>query len=320
MTKLSVCVCLCLSVASLALAAPPATPALLTMGEIRSLVEGGRYKDALSPISRALALQGPAAAAYDRHELFMLRAECQLQNKDQTNAIAALNHAKKEAITARQFGKLAAPTALAALVQKSVGYKYTPKNAKEGFSVLDLSQRPAAYAALLADEFPQAKSKVDALNHAKTMAPILEAAKLVGTLRALEIVTKSDPPQTAPLVAAVTTHTDRLTTAAIDSFAKQSTDIRNNAQQIVRDTVGVYDQSSQQSWLQPRTRRRGVTNQEAATLRSIMADCDKIRASAAEIATALATDFETYQAIATKADAMKAKAAVVLNDDYSVVP
>jgi len=309
------------------IAARPALAAnspLLTMDEIKKLVESGRYKDALNPIYRALALQGPSAAAYDRSELFMLRAECQLQNKDQSGLLASLEQAKKEAIASRQFAKLVAPTALAALVQQSTGYKYTPKNAKEGFSILDPAQRPAAYAALFAEDFPLVKAKVAALNNAKTMAPILEFAKRVGTLRALEIASQPDTQpktlQVAPLISAVTTNADLLMTNALNDLAKQSAAISDLAQQIIHDTVPMYDANTRQSWFQPRTRRRGITNQEAATLRNVMSDCDKIHLSAAEIAAALASDFDTYQALATKADTTKAKSAATLNDNYSVVP
>src|ERR1035437_3345318 len=139
-------------------------PPLPTAAEIKNLVDAGQYKDALKPISRALALKGPAAAPYVRPDLWILRAECLLQLKqDQQGALAALEQARKDAFGERKFEKMAEPTALTMLIQKSNAYKYTPRGAKEGISILDRTLRPAAYAALLADELPATKQKVDAL-------------------------------------------------------------------------------------------------------------------------------------------------------------
>ena len=43
--------------------------------DIKSLVEAGKYKEALKPLFRVLALKGPAAQGYDRIELLMLRID-----------------------------------------------------------------------------------------------------------------------------------------------------------------------------------------------------------------------------------------------------
>src|SRR6476660_7963076 len=61
-------------------AAPQASarPGLPTIQDITDLIDAKKYQQALAPIARLLELKGPAAAPYDRHRLFMLRAECQL--------------------------------------------------------------------------------------------------------------------------------------------------------------------------------------------------------------------------------------------------
>src|ERR1051325_2735669 len=94
---------------------------MLTQDEIKKLVDAGQYKDALKGMSRVLALKGQAAVGYDRFELLMMKAECQLQVKDSTGALATLTEAKKEAFGQRNFDKLAEPTALTYLIQKSSG-------------------------------------------------------------------------------------------------------------------------------------------------------------------------------------------------------
>src|SRR5438477_4469110 len=65
--------------------------------EIAQLVAERHYPQALQKISTALVLKGPAAKAVDRHQLYMLKAECHLQQRAAGMAQEAYANAIKAA-------------------------------------------------------------------------------------------------------------------------------------------------------------------------------------------------------------------------------
>jgi hypothetical protein len=273
-----------------------------------------------------LALKGDAAAGYDRVELLMLRAECQAQLKDQRGALDTLDQARKECFQTNRAQLATEPTAFAMLLQKSNAWQYKSKSdaALKPIPILDKTLRPAAYAALLRDELPGAQKKVQALAGVKAIAPVLEAARLAGAVHAVEMLANPNKAvgelETASLSGQVTSNADRLLLAAIADLDKTADIISNTANQITTDQIGRHDKASGRSWLENRTRRRGVTDQEIVTLKNINTTAEKIQATSVDIALALATDFGAYQAIIEKANTVKAKTAAILREDYLIVP
>jgi hypothetical protein len=299
---------------------------LPTTAEIKTLVEGGKYREALRPLGRVLGLKGSAATGFDRYEILMLKAECHLQLKDQRLTLETLELARKEAFTQDKVERASLPAAMIVLVQKSTGWQYKPRTDKgaKPIPILDKTLRTAAIAALFADELPAAKKMAQALADAKTMTPVLEAAKVVGAAHALEAVAKPDfdaaSRETSPLVGLVTSNADRLLRAAMEEMAKKADAIQVTANDIVTDQVGRYDPISKKSWLESRTRRRGPTDDEAKALAAMEVTCDKIVASAVDLAVVLAADFSAYRELIDKATAVKVKVGGVLRQDYLVVP
>jgi hypothetical protein len=301
-------------------APPPST------AEIKTLVDAGKYREALRPLFRVLALKGQAAQGYDRIELLMLRAECQMQLKDQRGTLETLEQARKECFLENRAPLAATPTGLAMLIQKSNAWQYKSKSdpSLKPIPILDKTLRQAAYEALLHDELPGAQKKVQALAGVKSIAPVLETAKLAGAVHALDILAHPTIPpdqvETGTLTRQVTSNADRLLLPAIDELGKNVDTIQSAANEITTDQVGHFDRASGKSWLEPRTRRRGPSYHDAETLNAINTTADKIRSTAFDIALALATDFKAYQEIIEKADGLKAKSTAVLNDNYLVVP
>ena len=151
--------------------------------EIKAQVEAGDYREALKGLLRALDLKGPAAQAYDRVELLMLRAECQLQIKESRACLDSLEAARKEAGVQGKSDGVGAAMAMALLVQRSTAFRYVPKTAAAGpvapkpVDILDRQARPEAYKALFADELAGTRQKVRAAETVRTMPPIMEAAE-----------------------------------------------------------------------------------------------------------------------------------------------
>ncbi|HEY4329332.1 MAG TPA: hypothetical protein VGN88_06325, partial [Phycisphaerae bacterium] len=68
--------------------APPATAPsigptpIASADDVRKMVDDGKYRDAVKSLVRILDLKGAAATGYDRSEMFLLRAECELQLRE----------------------------------------------------------------------------------------------------------------------------------------------------------------------------------------------------------------------------------------------
>src|SRR5687767_4707678 len=113
-----------LLLATLAVWALGATAQTPTLEELRALVADHQYPDALKQIAATLQLKGPAAQNVDRHQLYMLKAECHLQTKAGALALESYAAAAREAAdpAARSFA-----LAHEKLVKQSKGFAYSPK-------------------------------------------------------------------------------------------------------------------------------------------------------------------------------------------------
>jgi hypothetical protein len=297
--------------------------------DIQKLVDSQQYSSALHELQRVLALNGAAANPYDRYKLLMLRAESELQLRQQPPALDSLKGARAEAFKQSKPELAEDPIALIFLIQKSVAYQYTPRVAlapgstshfNPSIPILDRTRRGEAYGALLIDEFPAAEKKVAAIAAAKTIAPVLEAAKSSGNLRALEYAETRDTQKTAALTTPVAEKAAHLLDQAlIDSSTRVET-IAESAQQIVVDNITVVDQTTHKPFTYQRTRRRGLSDRDASYLQSVKATCEKVSATALEIAQSLDAEFDAMNVSIAKADAMKSRVHDLLTDNYLKIP
>ncbi len=80
---------------TLTFAAPLFADDLPSPAEIHKLADAGQYAAALRQAQRIIMLTGPAAAAFDRYDILMLKSECELQIRQQGVALATLALAKR---------------------------------------------------------------------------------------------------------------------------------------------------------------------------------------------------------------------------------
>jgi hypothetical protein len=295
-------------------------PPLLTMDEVKKLADSGQYQDALKALGRISQLQGAAAAPYNRHEVLMLRAECQLQTKQTSAARETLELARKEAVTALDEEKAAQASALKQLIEKSPGFHYTPKTgtSRKPIPILDRILRKAAYDALFADDLAPLQAKAKAAAVSKSLVPIAEASKLLSSVRAVERVSTGSNKQTEQITADLAKQSLKLFNDALEDLSTKTQRISDSANRVVTETVNFTDPSGR-TYQQQQTHRKGLGPQDGATLKGIKTECDKIPAAAAELAQALGADTAPFKVVATKAEQVKDKANTALTDDYSTV-
>ncbi|MGN6368634.1 MAG: hypothetical protein ACTHN5_10265 [Phycisphaerae bacterium] len=293
--------------------------------DIEKNVETGKYQDALKDLTRVLALTGTPAAAYDRYTMLMLKAECMLQLKQQPGALAVLEQARKEAFAQEKPERAASPVALAFLVQHSRAFEYVPKAAGEHKAIpwLDRSRRAEAYAALLVDELPAAERKVPPLAQVKALPPLLEFAKTVGSLRALEIMRgkagdtgEGATPETDPLVKAVGDRAAELITDAMADPSGKVLKISDTANQLVQVNVPQHDPNTGRAWVTQRMQRRGLDGEQTQYLKNVGENCGRIIAAAKEFTERLLGEDEALKGAASNAAALRMRAADLLTDNY----
>ncbi|HUO06948.1 MAG TPA: hypothetical protein VM008_01335 [Phycisphaerae bacterium] len=296
---------------------------LPTPSAIQKTIEGGKYHDALKDVTRLLAITGPSAAAYDRYDLQMFRAECQLQLHQQAQAIEALTAAQKEAFAQDKPERAFAPVALAYLVQHSSVYRYIPKAAgnHEPIPWLDRSRRAEAYRALLMDELPVVEKQSQGLAHVTAFPPLLQFAKTVGAMHALEQMCAAANEQpgeaTKPLVTAVGNKAAQLIGAAMAEPSVKVTNISDTANQLAQVNIPQHDPNTGRSWVIQQTQRRGLTGEDTQYLKGAGTLCEKLVAAAKDISQALIADLDSLKTASTNAATLKLRVVDVLTDDYT---
>jgi len=290
-----------------------------TADDVKKMVDDGKYRDALKELLRILTLKGPAAEGYNRYDMLMLKAESQLQIRQLPAAIATYKDARAQALADKKPDQVALPSAMAELLRRSPAYEYRPPNPDGGspISVLDKTLRKAAFSKLLDDELPAVQRKVPLLAKVSTMEPVIDAANVVGTLRALEIAATGDTAQTGELVSDVRDQAVRLMGGAVDEMQARADIIQKHANQQITENVPQYDMVHGKSWLQQMTHLKGPTAAERQSLNDMFTTCEKIQGASRQIADALGTEFDAMSGIANKAEAVKKEAAAILRADYS---
>ena len=179
-TWVSICLIAALTFAIEARAADPEP--LPTPEQLHKLFNDGQYQPLLQKLVRVLQLKGTAAQGYDRIDLLMLRGEVFLRLKQQPKAIESFDAALTEIAAADPKSPVDPKVAAVAratelLVKQSKQYVYTPKTMKVGVpsqpvSVLDMAQRKAGFAALLADMTADLTPKAKAAKSANRWCPL----------------------------------------------------------------------------------------------------------------------------------------------------
>jgi hypothetical protein len=287
-------------------AAAQETTTLPTAGEIRAQVEAGQYRPALQNLLRVLALKGQAATAYDRFEMLMLRAECQLQIRETRTALDSLEQARKEGVAKADADKVGAATAMALLVQRSPAMKYTPKTsngpvARKPIDVLAPESRQEAYKALFEDELATARQAVVRAETAAKLQPVMEAAKAAGSLRALEKAATGDVARSKELTERLASHASLLVSNGVNDLSLRTEAIAARANAIVTTPMPQRDPSTKVARMVEVSHRRGLTGEEVGELKRIVQECGQAVTSAGELARALPSEDGALKACAAEA-------------------
>jgi tetratricopeptide (TPR) repeat protein len=302
------------------LASPSATAQTATTDEIQALVKEGQYPQALQKIAASLQLRGAAAQSVDRSQLYMLKAECHLQQKAGTMAAESYASAAKEAADPKAKAIAAAHEAL---VKQSKALAYSPKSTPKGqrpepIDILPAENRKRAFAAMLADELAAMEPKLKAARAGKTLVPIAALFKPLATVEGVEIAATGSNEKAAALRKELTEQSRKTTAEALRVISKRLGEIDKDANTFEVFYREIPDINSRVPGMirQKAYRKRGLSNQATKELQEVNATCDKIAPALAELATGLGTEPKTFDALTEEAARIRRESDRVLDTDY----
>jgi hypothetical protein len=157
--------------AFVAIMAAGAVAQTASIDDARSDYAKGDYRAALAKVDKMLAYSAADLPPDEKYQVLMLRAECQLQLKDRTGAVATFKSAAK---SAGDVNQLAQAKANALIIERSTMGRYTPRtgSSKDAVDIVPMESRKQAMALLQADLWSQQKSQVNAALTATTLPPI----------------------------------------------------------------------------------------------------------------------------------------------------
>jgi len=221
-----------LSLSSIAVADSPQTPE-----QIKQLYTDGKYKETITQISKALAIKGPDAAQYDKHDLLLLKGEASLRIKSKSGAADAF---KQAATAATEPNDIAMASATAELIKQSNGtLKYQPKtkakkdDKPQPIDIVDPDSRKLAFAAMETDMMAVAKPKVDAALKSTTLTEVAQEAKdpSLAALRPVEIAATGSDTESKQMLGDLGHHAYAMMDAPLDKLldrVKKDVDAINN--------------------------------------------------------------------------------------------
>jgi hypothetical protein len=282
-----------------------------TTQQLQSMIDAKQYPEVLQQSQRILALKGAAAKDVDKYDVYMLRAEAQLQLKQQGPAAQSYTLAAKATTDPTKAG---VPKAMVTLLQKSRGFMYTPKPTNDPtktiapLNILDEKERKTALASLFEDEWKPTQVKIDALKKQgnTSLTPIIEAASLAGEMRGLEMAATGTDTQTSSALSDLTDSAAKLMTDYLDRESKKVDDI---------DRAANLPQSNNAN----ETNRMGLTASQATDLKDIIATCGKLFAASDLVAASAGAKSSDFKSIGMRSSDLGKKADEVLNADYSAM-
>ena len=251
--------------------------ALPTPDDLQTLLAAKNWTGLLQATSRVLALQGPATAAFNRVDVWMLKAEAQLQSSQFTPASVSFDHAAAEKGATPEQQDLA--LASSALMKKSdhKGYQAKATAADPAPAVYDINdpaKRKTAIGALLNVECDALSARIDKLKTSSDIRAVTDLAKQAGELAPLDRVANGSAAKTDALqkqigdnfVAAVQTWSDRTTT--------QLDDLNNAANKTTQ--IPQRDASGRTYY---RDQKAGLTSTQQGQIRQIQQDAQRLAAT-----------------------------------------
>lgn len=310
-----------LMTAALASAAPVNDPPepLPTNDELKQLFKQKDYAPLLQKIGRVLQLKGNAARPYDRVELLLLKADTQLQMKEQSLAVTAAAAAVKAIDPDQTDPKLAATArATEKLLRQARNYMFTPRTAPRGqipqpISVLDLDRRPECFAAMFEDARAEILAKVRAAKSARTLLPIIEAIKAVSELRTLELAAFGKEELSAAQL-------DGLSLQAKDLMSKAVKDLKSQADKYhdrANEVLPVQVPSATGIGTTQLYYKKGLQGTMYRDLKNLVTESEQIADAAKQFADLSKATADGFGEVQDAAEKVAKSAKGTLEDDYT---
>jgi hypothetical protein len=284
-----------------------AAGSLPTLKEINELIDAGKYPAALPLLTRLIDLRGAQAAAFDRHQLLMSRAECLLQLRQAEGAMATLATARREATTPEKTYEAAA---LAELIQKSPGAKYTTGGkTRTTLDILDRPKRKEAFAALWTDLQRPFEADAGKAVAGPALPPLIQAGRGVPVARAVEFMATDKTEQSDKVAAQLRERGIALIDGALKDMKGRVDAVSNSANEVLITHVfragGDYEIK----------RKRGLAGNDVATLTAVEKTCAQLIATTQDFAGVFPGD-NSFRDLATTARDLGLRAQAVRTDKY----
>ncbi len=301
-------------------AAPAGTNAPLSQDEVKKLMDAGQYQDAMKAIVRILNLTGPAAAPYNRHEMLMMKAECQIQARQFAGAIGSAQAAKLYAEQEHHSDDQKEAESLLLLLQRSQNGAYIPVTAqvKTPIKLMDREKRKDAYEALYADAKELFARKTEAAEKGTGLPPYLELAKMAPTVKTAEYGATKATTETDTAIKDLADHASKLVDATLTDMGTKTDKISEEANRVVTQNSTVSDRSGH-SYASQVSHKQGLSGTDVPDLENIEATCKRIPPAMLDFAKAFPDQADEFKKLASKSQDIFAKADKTLRADYTTM-
>lgn len=210
--------------------APAAEPAL---ADAQADVDAARYPAARAKIARILSGTAAKPGAPQRYDLFMLRGECMLHDRDSTGAVDAFAHARQEVDADRDADKAARARAMELLLRASPHQIYRPSKDSPPIDIVAPESRKKAMAALLEQQFAAADPKIRTAIDSPSLLPTKALLPTLADLYSIELVATGDVMRTRAAIAAFDEHARQLLDAELLRIQRRVDDLNQLANEAV---------------------------------------------------------------------------------------
>lgn len=289
-----------------------------TIEDVQRALEERDFTTTVKTASRLLGLRGRAGEGISRFQLFMLKAEGQIGQKQPAAAIESLQAALKETSDPHEQSLTRITTLL---LRRATGLTYVPKTTppdglKPGpIDLTDRDKRKSAFAALLDDELTALRPKIKSANSSQSLMVIFPVLKQVEDLAALDMLANGNDDKTLQITGGLVDHARMLITTALKGMWQRVDDIEKLATQSTPTQLNVPD--GRGGYLSRTTQQKtGLSQANKRELTDTISSCEQIQSAASAFGPSAKTD-RGWAAITSDATRVSARARDVLNASYS---
>ncbi len=281
--------------------------------EMRQMVNDKQHKRALREIARALHLKGDDAAAYDRGELLLIRADAQLGMRIEP---AAAKSYRDAAEAATNDDDRATARAMALLMSRCERLVYTPRTGEPAAREIDIvADRKAGLDALLADEMAAIGPTVRAAKESKKIADVLDTVSAVEPVASVERAATGSTARTDAFFKSFVTRIETLLDEALIELDQKANEIENHALGLI--ALPQENRPGQAPPAAIKVKKRGLSPADEAALKQVMETCREVVSHNREVAMQLGAEPDRFRRASDFAIRLSSKAGAILRADYT---